>query len=843
MYPVFFSVSSQDIAFAEAVWEYFSADKIYLYSKSGEEGVELWEEIAERALPESRLYVAFWSKHFVTAPGAVAELHQAAQLARQGVLKPLVLRLDDYPIKYDPALGVPRDIFDSLDSILDVRTSRTSINVQDARHLVDKVSETLLSQDHPQLIRGDVENVISDISKKDRFLSFPALWLSGYNGVGRQTLAANFHRRFSPNARPIVVDVNETSLPNQIKLRLDDEGLGATIDELRDEVENAEDIDGLLKTIGRIHDSGNYVVLRQRRIVEEGLELPEWMDDVINGLTASTRPKVYVISQMPLSATRRARCEGNLADYRISTVAEDELKEFAYKLIGHFDKHPERWDEQSIDAVIRAAAGTVGMLVTIIRSASRIQDFDQIGEMVGREADKMGESISVYARWAFNQIEELDSEKKVLVFLNDVSPCDPIDLEAAIKPNRPMTRILGKLLDLGLVERDVAGLYRLTPLLSRRLSRDLIRSDLLVWQRATLRSFASTGLEIDDGEHEYVRIEARLQAAMWAGETELPEGIRDFQSAAHWFQAGVRLYHARHRDAAYRVLKKAFEKRSAFRDASRFELIRYFGLSAVRNHKDAEADLCITLLKYDHRTSDLAIYLEAFKLETQRHYIQAAKKYEDALTAAAGKSDRQQRILRALVYCILNTPHPDYVKAEKYAKQSVRLKETVFSLMALARVYLEWYYRPRGSSVPRSVREQYDLILDKLRDERIGGSAYHEVRAQELEYLNRYPEAIAELDFALRVDSRFELRTDRWMMMARSRDKAIAVQVIDELEAASRDPRYVGTWGAHLRRLTEIYAKALSVLGRLNANRLAQFAPSLEGHVIASTVSRARTDP
>lgn len=58
-FPIFFSVSSADISFAENVWKEFPDDWIYLYSKTGEEAEHVWDEISTRELPRAKIIVIF----------------------------------------------------------------------------------------------------------------------------------------------------------------------------------------------------------------------------------------------------------------------------------------------------------------------------------------------------------------------------------------------------------------------------------------------------------------------------------------------------------------------------------------------------------------------------------------------------------------------------------------------------------------------------------------------------------------------------------------------------------------------------------------------------------------
>jgi hypothetical protein len=189
MFPLFFSVSSDDIAFAEEVWKRFPDDWIYIYSKTGEEGAHMWDEISRRELPKSRILVIFWSKNYVAAKGCIREILQAKDLVQQGLLRPVVLRLDDFPITWKDRLGVEaKPVFEALRHMLDYRTSAESVLVGQAIDLLNRVAEPILQSDHPRLPRHDLQKTLRGVVQKDRFNYYPATWVSGFNGVGRETL-------------------------------------------------------------------------------------------------------------------------------------------------------------------------------------------------------------------------------------------------------------------------------------------------------------------------------------------------------------------------------------------------------------------------------------------------------------------------------------------------------------------------------------------------------------------------------------------------------------------------------------------------------------------------------
>lgn len=842
MFPIFFSVASKDILFAEQVWGAIPDDWVYLYSKTGEEGTHMWDEISRRELPQSQLFVVFWSKTYITAQGCVREILQAKDLVQRGILRPVILRLDDFPISWKDKLGeITKPVFEALGAMLDYRTSGPNVGVQRAIDLVQRLAEPILESDYPRMPRHDLQATLRRTVQKDRFSYYPATWVSGFNGVGRETLAKDFSRSFAPNGRGVVIEVNEASLPKQTRLRIESEAFGTDRERLKqlNTLAVDDEIKAVVDVIERVFTAGNYVIFRHTRVVEDNVDLPEWLDDVVNALPQATRPKLFIISQLPLLAERRNRCRDSLVAQRVPTVDEHQLTEFCYQLIGYFDKNPGRWGDAEIENIVRTSRGTIGFLVSLVRAASGIEDFDQIDKLMAADGQNMTASITVYVRWAFSQLRDLEDEQRTLLFLNDISPCDIIDLEKVISPKRPILRVLGKLLELGLVERESENLYRLTPLLANRLSRDLIRPTLLVWLRGALVEFLKKPIEIEDYGHEYLRIESRIQASILAETDELPNGIVDFVSAAHWFQAGIRLYHARRREPAYRILKKAYLKRAEFASASRTELIRYFCLSATRNRKYENAKKCIDLLDGAYQTKGMASFLRADLLEYQGDFLGAINEYKHSIELNTGKENRLERTYRPLIRCILSSPRPDFAQAESYAVKWLRLRQSVFSLKALPRVYLRWKYLgpTYQRDVPADIDRRYGDALANLERDPGVGSAHFELKAEEAKFSGDFKGAFEYMNKAIEADPRFELRSERWRLMANSGRAEFVDRVLQELDAARNNHEYRANWVPFLPALAETYAIALKSaggpLGKLNT-----FAPQLSNDEIGPIIAK-----
>ncbi|MBX9659101.1 MAG: toll/interleukin-1 receptor domain-containing protein [Nitrospiraceae bacterium] len=843
MFPVFFSVSSKNEKFAHHIWSDLPRDWAYLYSTAGDEGAELWDEISRRELPSSKYFIVFWSKDYVRAEGCVRELKQAAELIARGALSPLILRLDDFPITWSDDLpGELKPVFLDLARLLDVRTSRPNISVDDASHLVQRFIEPAMNIAHPMLPRDDVLEPMRSAVQKERFKCYPAMWVSGFPGAGRTTLVTQLNRSMTPNGRVIPIDINAASLPQQVCLKLESLGMGADFERLQ-QVQKSEEAalpSGVAARIDRIFNAGNYVVFRHEMILQNNVDLPEWFDDVIGALEPSQRPKLFIVSQMPLSIERRKSCFEKMSEQRVPGFSSYEVTSFTEALLAHFDPQPERWTAKAVNDLIEAAQGNLGLLVTLAQAASSVIDLGEVDELVAHAKNTALQSIAYYVDWAFGTLHDDIKCQRLLLFLNDVSPCDPRDLSSIFEDSgESILNIISKCMKLGFVERDSGGLYRLTPFLSGRLARHLVRQDLVEWRRSVIENFAKSPIDFESQQNEFIRIEARIQASLWTGKDELPKLIEEFISASHWFQAGVRLYHARQHTAAHRLLKKAFATRASFSKASRTELLRYFGLAAIRTDQRADIETCITLLNSDYNSKEIGSFLEAFNLEVQHHFLEATNKYEEALGLNQGMGNRLERIYRPLIKCILLTKIPDFRLAEGYALDWAKVRQTVFTKHALCRVYLLWMHSGATlrNPAPADLNKRYEDALSDLQAHPGGMGTYHEVLAEHAELKGQPNVAVAELEKAIAIDGRFELRLKRLQIMAR--DREMSANALSELEEMKSESKQTAFRDAHLKGLVEIFVTAMSN-GSYSAQRLNKFAAPLSSREIGVIVNRVK---
>lgn len=846
MHTIFFSVSSGDIKFAEEVWSQFRSDLIYLYSKTGRLGADFWIEIERDELPNAQAIVIFWSWSFVRGLGTQREIALAAKMFRAGQLRSaLILRLDGCPLKVPSAETDPAVVrsFADLEPFLSViRASEPNVNTAAAAEQCDTLVAKYAITNPPVFARPALEEEFFRQARIDNRVFRPVVWISGLNGQGRRTLVKEAFRRIDANGLSVEVDISECSLPRQLVLRLESEAFHCSDERLREinSDPTTDTPDAVAAVLSRIRQSGRYTILRQQRIVEERVPLPEWVFDVARLVQPTARPAAFIISQVPVDAEALRVCGDHLGAVRVVSLLSYEAEEFAWSLVRHFDPHADRWSNDLVRRVSVESGGTPELMVSIIRLASRLADLEPVKAMLAREVARFSEALTNYVNWAVSQIAQHPDGLRVLRMLQDINPASIDILRDLIGSSSPIGPTVGALQSIGLVECTESGLYRLSPLLSRRLDRFLIEPKLLEWQERAMKRLLNTPQSAQDLEHGYLRIEAAIDIGLRYGGTSLPDNIREFVSAAHWFQAGVKLYAKRHFRDAHAVLKEAFKQRSKFQLPAQLEVCRYFGLAAVRAHSAEDIDVAINALRGMRGGSDLVEYLLGYRAEIDRRFIDAMHHYSEALRAAQSQRSREReaRVLRPLINCILRSPQPNFDRAEQLAIRAVEINKTVFSLLNQAKVLVNRSYRDRylDDIGKDAVWERYLVALEVLERDPGGAAAYAEIRAEEAQLTKDWSEAINWMDHAISVDSRFENRLRRWKIMVRSKDSALCGTVVEEIDRVFENPMFRPDVLIFKIHLIEAFAMAQKVLGRLESHRIDQYGQGLGGQVKAKII-------
>jgi len=836
-HPIFFSVASDDVELAERIFARYARDLIYLYSKNGRNGTWMWDEIEKDELPFSKAFIIFWSKSYIRNTGTLRELVFAKAQLERGLLRQFaIIRCDNTPIilsDSDEHLYPDLTPFDALRPFVQHVRAERPPSLEHAEQIIDAVVAKVERASIPLQPRPNLQQDLKDSARIDHFTYRPCVWVSGLNGYGRKTLIGELMREVDPNTMPSYFDVDETTLPGQLAARIESRIFDAPLDQLNDlegdPVRVSELIDGAAT-------AGRYVVLRQNRVYEEGIELPEWLESVISGLSIARIPKLFIVSQLPVGDDLLSRCGDKLAAFRMRAMEPDAAEEFVWKLISALRGSPSQWDQKKVDSIIAKSGGTPELMIAIVKVAVRMSDLTKLEEVIGYQAAQFSDTMASLVGWAFRQLDGFDYEKRALLFLNDVSPVTLRDIQLFIGGERPASIIVSKLASLALVERTDDDLYRLSPLLSRRLSSLLTTRELVAWHREAIGRFVSRPFEVSDGEDGFLQVETRIKAELYSGKAAISPELRRYVSHAHYFQIGIRLYNARRYRDAFRILKLAFENRSVFDFRAAMEVARFYCLAAIRLRDQAGAiGEALMFLRSRYQGQSMADFLEGERLRYDHKYDEAIKFFAKAQAAAKQNKERyrEERILRPYLESILRCRSPNLAKAKELADRNVRLNRTFFSLSIRVRVYLNLWLAvpPTGQEEAKSA---YMEVLQELERQPGAFSFYAQARAEEAEAFGEFEEAIDWARQAVEVSARFDVRLKLWGIQLRSNLVSERRSLIREIEEFCSDPANRVEIGSYARPIAERYAKALKVNGDLKQFRIGQLGLPLSSGEIRS---------
>lgn len=828
-FPIFFSVASQDIALAERIYENYPEGLFYLYTKNGKQNAWHWDEIEKEQLPFAKSFAIFWSRHYLRNEGTARELILAADFFREKRISDcIIIRCDNTPLfasEFSEALSEHETkALDALRSFLKFKRSDPLRQLYpEALRLVDEAVSRLSSNDIPFQDRPVEMEALKAAAQAGKLSYRPALWISGFNGYGRKTLSRELFRRLNPNLIAVEVDIDETTLPEQIILRLESEFRGSEQAALVEEARKAKGAgpQAVVETINSLASENRYALLRQSRLYEESVRLPEWLEAVIQGLEPGRFPKLVIAAQLPLSEEATEQLGDKVGALPLPSMSRDVATEFAWSVLNVLGGQDEDWNDASVAKVVRASGGTPELIITILRHATRLADPAQLDTIVGKESQRFTDTLNHLVTWAFNQLEGCDAEKRALLFLDNVSPVAREDVEAFLETPASATTVLARLMKLGLVERSLDGLYRISPLLSNRLNVHLTDPDLLAGHKSAMNAYARKKLDIPDGEHGYVRIEAKIKTELLTGQKQLSENVRDFVGAAHYLQIGIRLYNAnRYRDAAH-LLELAFENRNSFELTAQIEACRFYGLSLIRSEKTDELEQVLSALRGRWQGVAIANYLEGEQRRVEHNYAEALPFYHLAQEDAKKNKDkeREEKIIRPYVDCILHTKKPNIVLAKTLVDRAVSAKRTVYALWIRARVYLHAWKQADGDETSKEALEYFD-VLDQLESDPGGESFFAQVRSEEEELRGDWADAIGWMEEAAELSKRFDDRLKVWGVRIRSGEKKFIEPLIKEIEDFCADPMNRSQFQYFGPRIARRYAQALKATGELQQFRI-----------------------
>jgi tetratricopeptide (TPR) repeat protein len=310
-----------------------------------------------------------------------------------------------------------------------------------------------------------------------------------------------------------------------------------------------------------------------------------------------------------------------------------------------------------------------------------------------------------------------------------------------------MSYNLYELLEYGLVERLSDDVYRIPPLIQRRLGYLLLHKVQDSSLDEMFNQFARK-MTIANDNYGTVYASNKLAVGLRSGE-EIPE-LATYLTTAMLFKVGIERYSSEDYTKAHSVLGRAMEKldqKSAIDVGTQVEIVRYFGLAAARvPNMTHDVRRACAYLEHDlantpraKQAKAISAFLKGFDLSRRKDAESAIPEFEESrhlLTGVRNAERQRGAILTELSRAYLLKHPPDYDKAVRAAEEAYREKDTVHNLGGLIRAKTfrlldnRYTLRPTFDSEVATIRELLKRLDDLCRRT---GNDFYLVRLADLE--------------------------------------------------------------------------------------------------------------
>ena len=798
MHKVFISVAGEDLQYAVVVAKEFAANLVYLYTANGENAADMWTEEAE-ALRSSSVLVIFWSQHYVKKRGTLREIGLAVELLGQKKLgHPLIVKLDNTPLDAvgmlasDPSFGVQL-----LGPLIERWRALPAPFSKDTvvRALEDLVvSDGTLSppeHDRPEALQRFVQGG-SNGPRQVR----PIFWVHGHEGYGRRFLVEKYMRQFDPNSRRIEISILDSDGPLTALLRLRGRWSNASETELEDIISASpnghggiHEISAVAAMLDEVANGGGHVVFTFEALNQDASRwIPEWLLKLISIVSIGRRPKAFFISQFsfPQSLLRSIDLAQRLAPVSVSSLEFEESKEYAYRLTGFFDANPERWMSNDIEQLADEAEGNLLLLIAISRMKSTVADLHAQAQLPVELGTQFTAKLNRYLDSCVENLRPLRDAYAILRTISDLQLVSFADLKA-MYPRADLAGLLGRMLDMSIVEAPEAGLYRVPRLVVRRLDtridlRGAPSSDLSTLHERFRRLLESTPK--GDREPVIVSIETRVRSLLAIDGDPADQPYSKFITASYLMQAGIHAYDRQDHSVSLRLLRNCLKLTNEIPELNtRCVMLRYYGLAAARVGKSADIQKAVELLRAEgvkargirsrvNPEAD-ADFVLGFECRLDERWGDATKHYRRSLTRL--QEDGSKRIgdcHRELAECYLHQRPAHYDDARFHAKAAYESRDNIMSLDILVKALIQscWHDEKLDSAEQARLSRELDRYMAELEivSNRLGRGMWQQRMAEDL-LLSETPEGVAHAlkyaEEALQVNPRQDFHPLVWKIL------------------------------------------------------------------------------
>lgn len=750
--PVFLSMAGKaDTQFAKRVKDLLPDPMVYFYQRTGEEGVAFRTEI-EREIQGCRLFVVFWSDDYLASDHSKWELALFKKLVQAGEDKDLLI----VPTrrKHPNLQGKWKNPLTSLDehTLGRWRLERAVYQGGDAERVAENIRRKLAKANLLDRALVSRPVLLSDIKIA---LSLPnyqtphLVFISGLEGDGRRTALRQYMTSAHVNLTPRYVSLDTTEGPEDLFLKLHNTSTPQQRAEALQSAREQGNIGKAIRTrLFEVAESKSYYVIVLSRFTasDTGL-LPFWLADVFGSLRPGNAPLVFLVVPGPISDAQKAHYSF-AARLRIPGLDETEMAELVYKLAQE-DRDPKRWTDQARAVVARVSGSSPSLCHAIMYSMSTEPTLQFLEKIAHHEANVFSANISALAGHLVRQFKDRPSDLLALRIIERLGLTSQQTLDEIFALHENLQPYdLYQLREYGLVERLSDDIYRIPPLLQRRLGDALWAASGREELDKSLLAFASKMLA--DGDEYGAVYASNKVAAQLRTSTAIPQELQLYLTTATLFKAGLDRYIRNEFSLAHSILQRAMRRLvegDVVDPLTQIELARYYGLAAARLERFAEVKLACDFLRGSSvqarapQAAAMVSFLEGFQARIAGDHRAAVTSFEQAKDRLSGVryAERQRgAILTELSRSYLRVDPPRYDKAVAIAQQAYDQVRVVHNLSGLIRARLarlEGEYFADDARFHGEVGE-INVLLDVLTEmcER-SGQDFHLVRRADLERL------------------------------------------------------------------------------------------------------------
>jgi tetratricopeptide (TPR) repeat protein len=450
----------------------------------------------------------------------------------------------------------------------------------------------------------------------------------------------------------------------------------------------------------------------------------------------------------------------------------------------------------------------------LARSRSMAPDLKTFSEDQADVQAAFTVKLNNYLDGCLTQIRAIPDAVAALRVLSDLQLVSFGDMKIMF-PNADLHSLLGKLLDLGLLEAPSDSLYRVPRLVVRRLDTRLdVKSapssdSLVVHDR--FKRLLDNRLVAGTKEPLIDRIEARVRAALLTGTSAVDSHVAKFITASYLLQAGIRAYDKQDYEGALRLLRDGVRHRNEFPEINtRCVMLRYFGLAAAREDKTADTQLAVDLLLKEgqsdawrkSRVNPLADaeFVRGFVCRLNERWSDACRHYLISLKRM--KEDGGSRLgdcHREIAECYLHEHEPNYREARFHALRAYESRDTIMALDIVVKALTASFWRDESLSARERDELEVKLNhhLDKLQElsTSLRMGMWHQRKAEDLMQSGEFADleqALAYAKEALAISSRQDFYPLIWKLLIRLQTDAHLNELIRLTTDAIANHRFNG---------------------------------------------------